>query len=64
MHEDSGDDYYDEEKEPTCGVFQPKTSSLTRIIGGHPSKKGHWPWQVAILNKHRASNIILIQKSD
>ena len=27
--------------------------SLRRIIGGHPTQKGRWPWQVAILNRFK-----------
>ncbi|XP_059486148.1 cationic trypsin-3-like isoform X2 [Neocloeon triangulifer] len=36
-----------------CGVFKPNNSALTKIIGGRPSERGHWPWQVAVLNKHK-----------
>ncbi|XP_065331716.1 vitamin K-dependent protein C-like [Cloeon dipterum] len=36
-----------------CGISPHKNSFWTRIIGGRPSTKGHWPWQVAILNKHK-----------
>jgi secreted trypsin-like serine protease len=39
--------------EPTCGAPKAMASALTRIIGGRPSKKGQWPWQVAILNRNK-----------
>ncbi|KFM81961.1 Chymotrypsinogen B, partial [Stegodyphus mimosarum] len=34
-----------------CGIAV-KAPDL-RIIGGREAKRGSWPWQVAILNKHR-----------
>ncbi|XP_011308006.1 chymotrypsinogen B isoform X2 [Fopius arisanus] len=40
-----------------CGVVENgKISTLsyfTRIIGGHPTVPGSWPWQVAVLNRFR-----------
>ncbi|XP_076365543.1 serine protease 1-like [Tachypleus tridentatus] len=34
-----------------CGVSERRTPDL-RIIGGHETQKGRWPWQVAVLNKY------------
>ena len=37
-----------------CGTVNHTTArSLLKIIGGHPSQKGRWPWQVAVLNRFK-----------
>ncbi|PSN52969.1 hypothetical protein C0J52_03624, partial [Blattella germanica] len=37
-----------------CGIVNHTAPwSLLKIIGGHPSQKGRWPWQVAVLNRFK-----------
>jgi hypothetical protein len=38
--------------------------SLRRIIGGHPTQKGRWPWQVAILNRFKVLGHLMPACSD
>lgn len=46
-------------QEITCGLPMMRTKSkkymynMLRIIGGKTSKRGQWPWQVAILNRFK-----------
>lgn len=32
---------------------KPMLMGMLKIIGGKTSRKGQWPWQVAILNRHK-----------
>lgn len=42
----------------SCGIVRSGTgrrsmSNMLKIIGGRASRKGEWPWQVAILNRFK-----------
>lgn len=51
------------EKQPefkqSCGIasnhsfISPHQSNMLRIIGGHPTQNGKWPWIVAVLNRYK-----------
>lgn len=54
-------DYQNEIKDDydsTCGIARitdsrPNSGMALRILGGRETKKGKWPWQVALMNRNQ-----------
>lgn len=56
-----------EEPQPTCGIARITDSGNSgmalRILGGRETKKGKWPWQVALLNRNQVKTQIKLKNA-